>query len=348
MPITIDGSKFEGGGSMLRIALACSLATGKAFRMINIRKNRDNPGLRPQHIASVKLSQMISSSYSEGAELGSEEIMFIPAKVQSGIYEVDIGTAGSIPLCVQSAILPIVFSGNNLTLRLKGGTDVSSSPGIDYFRLIFSQAIRQYAQVKTDTIRRGYYPKGGGRVDFRINSKYTSLDANSIPGIDFSGSAQPNKISLNVNASKDLSGARVIERLSEYFSLLARSLNIDTAISQSYNDSECSGGSATLILNSEDSFIGETFLFEKGVKAEGIADKIYARVKSLIGSGTKCDKHLADQLVPFIAASGKGCIKTEEITEHCRANAYVCNEFFDGKVEINEEKRLIFIKKEDE
>ena len=35
--ITIDGSRGEGGGQVLRTALALSLATGRPFRIDNIR-----------------------------------------------------------------------------------------------------------------------------------------------------------------------------------------------------------------------------------------------------------------------------------------------------------------------
>ena len=342
MPITIDGSKFEGGGSMLRIAIACSIATGKPFRMVNIRKNRDNPGLRPQHLASVKLAQFVSSGYAEGAELGSTELFFIPARVQSGAYDIDIKTAGSIALCLQSVIMPIAFSGHNVTLRLKGGTDVNHSPGIDYFKFIFSHAIRNYAEIKTDVIKRGYYPKGQGRVDVRINSKYNSLDASGIGEISLNEKKDIRKISLKINASKDLAQGRVIERLSEYFVLLSKPLGIDTAISQSYNDTESTGGSATLIVNAGEDFIGETRVFERGVKAESIAEELYYRAKILISSNA-CDIHLTDQLIPFIATAGSGSIKAEDITEHSRANAYVCNEFFENKVKIDEDSKIISV-----
>ena len=43
--ITIDGSQGEGGGQVLRSALALSLVTGRAFRITKIRAGRDKPGL---------------------------------------------------------------------------------------------------------------------------------------------------------------------------------------------------------------------------------------------------------------------------------------------------------------
>ena len=48
--IRIDGSAGEGGGQMLRSALSLSLATGKAFRMENIRAKRERGGLLRQQL----------------------------------------------------------------------------------------------------------------------------------------------------------------------------------------------------------------------------------------------------------------------------------------------------------
>jgi RNA 3'-terminal phosphate cyclase (ATP) len=52
--ITIDGSQGEGGGQILRTALALSLVTGQAFRIEHIRAGRKKPGLLRQHLTAVE------------------------------------------------------------------------------------------------------------------------------------------------------------------------------------------------------------------------------------------------------------------------------------------------------
>jgi len=48
--IEIDGSYGEGGGQILRTALALSAILGKPFVPFQVRSKRKNPGLQAQHL----------------------------------------------------------------------------------------------------------------------------------------------------------------------------------------------------------------------------------------------------------------------------------------------------------
>src|SRR6266478_5645230 len=58
--LTIDGSFGEGGGQILRTALALSLVTARPFRIENIRAGRKNPGLLRQHLTAVNAAAELS------------------------------------------------------------------------------------------------------------------------------------------------------------------------------------------------------------------------------------------------------------------------------------------------
>ena len=76
--IRVDGGEGEGGGQVLRTALALSAVTGQGFEMTQIRERRPRPGLRPQHLAAVRATQMVCSARVSGALDGSRELSFDP------------------------------------------------------------------------------------------------------------------------------------------------------------------------------------------------------------------------------------------------------------------------------
>ncbi len=69
--ITIDGSKGEGGGQVLRTSLALSLATGAPFRIEHIRAGRPKPGLLRQHLTAVQAAAAVGRARVDGDAIGS-------------------------------------------------------------------------------------------------------------------------------------------------------------------------------------------------------------------------------------------------------------------------------------
>jgi RNA 3'-terminal phosphate cyclase (ATP) len=59
--IELDGSLGEGGGQILRTALALSLITQQPFRIHSIRAKRPKPGLMRQHLTCVQAAARICS-----------------------------------------------------------------------------------------------------------------------------------------------------------------------------------------------------------------------------------------------------------------------------------------------
>src|SRR5690242_1467003 len=102
--IRIDGAQGEGGGQMLRTSLSLSLITGQPFQIENIRAGRKKPGLLRQHLAAVLAAAEIGDAELEGAQLGSQALLFKPKTIKPGNYRFVIGTAGSGTLVFQTVL----------------------------------------------------------------------------------------------------------------------------------------------------------------------------------------------------------------------------------------------------
>src|SRR5690348_16596192 len=129
-PVKINGSQGEGGGQILRTAISLSAIIGVPVEVTDIRAKRQNPGLRPSHLAAVKVVTDLFGAKVENLQVGADWIRFSPSSYRANgdLQKVDIGTAGSIPLTLMAIIPAVSLSGNKLEIEITGGTDVKASP----------------------------------------------------------------------------------------------------------------------------------------------------------------------------------------------------------------------------
>ena len=155
----------------MRTAISLSAITCKPVEVINIRANRVNPGLRPQHIAGIKIVAELFHGKFENLKVGAEWIRFSPSdRFEGGSVKFDIGTAGSIPLTLMTVVPAVSLSNNSLQIEITGGTDVKASPTIDYIKHVVAKSYLGIGlKFSVDVLKRGYYPNGGGIVQSTIN-----------------------------------------------------------------------------------------------------------------------------------------------------------------------------------
>ena len=68
--IEIDGSFGEGGGQIVRTAVALSAVTGKPVRITKIRQGRSKPGLAAQHARAIMALAGICDARTSGVDAG--------------------------------------------------------------------------------------------------------------------------------------------------------------------------------------------------------------------------------------------------------------------------------------
>ncbi len=334
--IFLDGTHGEGGGSMLRYALALSTLTAKPFQMTGIRKGRDKPGLKAQHLFCIKGLEELCNAHADGVALGSEQVTFFPRKIAKDSLSIDIGTAGSITLLLQSFMLPLLFHEQKVYLKITGGTDVPFSQPLDYFRNVFIPSISPYAKIDVEVERRGFYPKGGGKVKITVQGRHAYDSA--LPPIIFQDRGKLLHINGNSFAAKELEKNEVAGRMKRS---CRKELAYDCPIKidEEYAVTHSIGAGIVIWAAYENGILAGSVLGERNVRAEEVGKCAADDLKKEMESGACVDRHLADQLVPYMgaisAATGKECvIQTSGITDHLRSNVYVTESFLDVKFAI--------------
>lgn len=352
--LKIDGAYLEGGGQIARTALSFSALTGKPFEIYDIRKGRKDSGLKAQHLHGVKALKELCNASVIGDELGSSSLVFIPRKIIPRTLSVDIGTAGSITLLFQSILIPCMFAEKPVRLKITGGTDVAFSPPVDYFQNVFLPQIRNFADSEFSIMRRGYYPKGGGKVELKIKPKFSITDSfddflanlrEKTKPLNFDSQGELALIKGISHASSDLQKNEVAERQAKAAKRALSILNCPVKIDSAYSETFSTGSGITLWAvftknNETSSVIGSDSLGEKSKRAELVGEEAAKNLLEEIKSKAAIDSHMADQILPFLALS-KGIVKTSRITNHARTNIYTIEQFFGKRFEVDEEEKII-------
>lgn len=336
--VKLDGSYIEGGGQIVRTALALSCHLQEGFVVENIRKGRKQPGLKAQHLHCIKTLQQFTDADVEGAELGSQRLRFIPRTWKPKNMEINIGTAGSITLLLQSLLLPCILGKKPVKLTITGGTDGKWAMPFDYFQNVFLPHIQKFAKVECNLQKRGYFPAGGGKIELKIRPLFSDpANAPEIKLIERGSLVQIKGVS---HASKHLQSREVAERQANTAKLELSSLGVPVNISPQYSDSVCPGSGIVLwgVFSQKDHnnpiLIAGDALGEKGLSSESVGITAAKNLKTELSQDGTADTFLADNLIPFLAFYG-GIFTATTVSNHTLTNIYTVEKFLGKKIEVS-------------
>lgn len=317
--IEIDGSQGEGGGQVLRTALTLSMITGQPFRISNIRANRSKPGLMRQHLASVKAATEISGAKVEGDALGSTGLTFAPGAIMAGVYEFQIGTAGSSTLVLQTVVPALLYAQGESVVRVSGGTHNSKAPPAEFLQRAYGRAMADMgAQVEFVLERTGFYPAGGGAVRATVQPlaawRHLALEAR--------GERREAYAESLVAAVPGGVAKRELDCVASAMGWSGEQLRFRTL-----PDNWGPGNALLITLDHE--HVTEVFVAfgEKARRAEEVARDAVAQARRFIASGAAVSEHLADQLLVPMALAGGGSFTMDVLSQHTRTNAEVIARF---------------------
>jgi RNA 3'-terminal phosphate cyclase (ATP) len=328
--LSIDGSQGEGGGQILRSALALSLITGVPFRIEKIRAGRKKPGLLRQHLAAVRAAAEIGQADAGDPQLGADSLEFRPGRVKTGEYHFAVATAGSACLVVQTVLPPLLLAEGPSALVVEGGTHNPMAPPWDYLaRVFFPLLERMGARVRTTLERHGFYPAGGGRLRVEVEP------AARLRGFELTerGAILGRRARAVLAQLPRSIAERELEIVRRKLSDFERACEIEMV--------ESAGPGNVLLIELACEHVTEMFVGfgERGLRAHVVAERAVEEARDYLMRDVPVGPHLADQLVLPLALAGEGEFRTGPLTPHAYTNLEIVQRFLPARAEVRPVER---------
>ncbi len=325
--IELDGARGEGGGQILRSALALAALTGRPFKLVNVRANRPKPGLQPQHLMCVKAAGAICGAAYKGASVGSATLYFEPGPVKAGDYTFTIGTAGATSLVLHTVYLPLALRGTTpSTVTITGGTHNAHAPCFHFNAITWGSYLKRLGiDIDQEMVRPGFYPRGGGEVRATVHpcARVNGLTLTTVPDLTTAGG-----FSAVANLPEGIA-RRQAQRLSSRL----KSEKVEPHIALETWEALNPGTVAAVVFRQAPVptlFFG---LGERGKPAEAVADDAADEALAHRAGSAPVDPHSADQLLlPLVFAPEASEYRTSAVTRHLTTNIDTVRAFVDREV----------------
>ena len=340
----IDGSQKSGSGTILRLSVALAAITRQPLHITNIRQNRSQPGLKPQHLEAVLTAGKLCNAKIQGAKLGSKELWFTPQEIKGGNFEALIETAGSIPMLLLATLPICLFAEKPVRLHVaKGGTDTTHAPTINYLRFVFLPTLKQMEIDAEITVQKyGYYPKGMGEATITVkpNRQLKPIALKSFGNL---------KSIKGVSVCTFLADRQVAERQAKAAEdcLAQNGFRADIQVVNDQSNPIQKGSSIVLWAETDtDVIIGADAIGELRKMSEAVGKEAAQRLNTELLVKPTVDIYLADMLIPYMAlAKGKSAFLARTVSEHIESNIWLMEKMLNVKFTIEKVNNLYRIEK---
>lgn len=326
-PIELDGSYGEGGGVLLRTAIAVSAMTGIPVRLRSIREATKFPGLNPEDITLVRTLASLTQAHTEHAELGSSRLLFVPAKrpcplnERIGVAEGEDGPGFANAPLVALTLMPLLArSGSYSSFTTVGETYAHNNLSYDYFEGVTLAALRRfglYASARQTLAGFGWGARG--QVDIEV-------EPSGMEGVHWEQRGR--LLSLRGVISTGELIRTIGQRGAEHLAALADSAKLPIEIETVEVPSKGPGAFVTLCAEFEGGVGGSVAMGQKGVRMEAVVQRAFQGFMEWYVSSATCDSHVIDQLIlPAVFAAGSTHLTTHRITPRLLTTVWVVKQF---------------------
>jgi RNA 3'-terminal phosphate cyclase (ATP) len=326
--LEIDGASGEGGGQILRSALALSLVTGTPFRIVKVRAGRKRPGLMRQHLTAVQAAATVGHARVTGADVGSRELTFEPGPARAGDYRFSVGTAGSATLVFQTVFPALALAKGSSSVTVEGGTHNPMAPPFDFLARAFLPLVGRMGPRCTAVLEQpGFYPAGGGRFRVTIEPASSFERLVLLERGEIRGRRATAVVALLARSIAERELKQVRERLN---------WGPSTLHIESVADAVGPGNVVTIEIESEHVTELFTGFGERGVSAERVGASVADEAKDYLAAGVPVGRHLADQLLLPMALGGGGTFRTVKPSGHTRTHVDLLRSFLGSDIQVRD------------
>ncbi len=333
-PIVINGSHAEGGGVLLRTALATSALTQQPLRLHHVRGALRKPGIVSEDLCLIRALGAICAAELDGDELGSDHLLFAPTRPPRGLNQrLDIqafesGTTPGNALIVLESLLPVLArSGVYSRVIVQGETHNPNALSFDAFDRVTLGAHRRqglYAFANLAIAGFGYGAKGEVGLE---------VEPSAIAPLEWTKRGNLLRCSAVVTTAGlpdevGLRGAQSVE-------MLLRAKGLKGEVEEQKVRSRGPGAHITVWAEFENGFGAGSAGGRPGVRIEQVAESAFANFAEWFDSDATVDPYLADQLLlPAAMAEGLTTYTTPCVTRRLVTMAWVVKQFLPIRVTV--------------
>lgn len=263
-------------------------------------------------------------SSDESAERG----LFAPAAAAD--YRIDVGTAGSATLVVQTIAAALLATGGASSIVVQGGTHNPMAPPFEFLREVWAPTQGAPCVVTSSAV--GLYPRGGGALRVELGPR----------------AAPPAAIELTARGRLLAHELRVIlagvprhvgDREQRTYEEALRELAPEVPIAARVDEVGQTGPGNVLVATLRFDRVAHVVVAfgERGVPAEVVASRLAADVRALFDADVPVDEHLADQLLlPMVFGAG-GELVTVPLSRHATTQIALLRSLVDAGIDVRSE-----------
>lgn len=322
--IVIDGSYGEGGGALMRTALAMSALTQTPIRIDNVRGGTNYPGLDAEDMLLIQALAASTSAETTGIDRASNNISFLPTRRPHGL-NMDLNAIenmrGANANIVLTSLIPVLARcGMYSRVSAEGETYGHRSLSFDYFENVTLNALQKMGlHAYPDLERAGFGREAKGRVAVEI-------EPSVIEGFQWQDRGKMVSASALIVSSH--LPKEIAERGASHLRRLSENAGVPMTIEHDEVKSDRPGVHLTVWAMFQHGIGGSAMMGSKGVRVEHLAQAAFDELFQFLKTSETVDPFVADQILLPAAFSENGCtFSVSKLTERFTTSVWVIKQF---------------------